>query len=90
MTTKPQKIEGGRFSQAGMGASARIVQLKRLDRTVIEKIVTEEMSTEIEKARAEERQRCVDSLPKKLETFHKECQSCGRGKIDLEAMALLD
>ena len=48
------------------------------------------VSTEIEKAKASERQRCVDSLPKKLETFHKECQSCGRGKIDLEAMALLD
>lgn len=40
---EPSPQPDTRFSTAGMRASARIVQLKKLDRNVIEKIVTEEM-----------------------------------------------
>lgn len=70
-----RKEVGERFSTAGMRASARIVRLKRLDRTVIEKIVAEEINSELEKVRQETIKECIEALPKK-----RSCKRCDNGE----------
>lgn len=61
------KWEGDeRFSAVGMRITGRIHQLKRIDRIVIEKIVSEEINSELnrvfQEAKTEEKQRCLEAV----------------------------